>query len=59
MVITGSLSKYDLIQLHAATRLFPISGRMDWLNGRYVSAQWDLAEVERDMKRSTLEGGDL
>jgi len=51
--------KFDTPQLPAATMLFLTSGRMDWLNGRYVSANWNLAEVERDMKASIMERGGL
>ncbi|KAI0294554.1 NAD-P-binding protein [Russula brevipes] len=51
--------KFDAPQLPPATMLFLTSGRMDWLNGRYVSANWNLAEVERDMKESIMERGGL
>jgi len=42
--------KYDAPQLPAATMLCLTSGKMDWLNGRYISANWDLDEVEKKMK---------
>ncbi|KAI0265914.1 NAD-P-binding protein [Gloeopeniophorella convolvens] len=53
----GPLVKYDTPQLPAGTMLHLTSGRMDWLNGRYLSANWDLGELERDMKGIILERG--
>jgi len=41
--------------LPAATALYLTSGRADWLSGRYYSANWDVAEVERDWKDAILE----
>ena len=31
-----------------------MSGKADYLSGRYVSAQWDLGEVERDWKEKVI-----
>ncbi|KAE9383819.1 NAD-P-binding protein [Gymnopus androsaceus JB14] len=46
----------DTVQLPAATalKLTDGSGRFDWLSGRFVSANWDLEEVERDWKKDTV-----
>jgi hypothetical protein len=30
------------------------SGKADYLSGRYVSATWDLSEVERDWKEKII-----
>jgi len=57
--VNWSSIKYDSQQLPTATMLFLTSGRMDWLNGRFVSANWDLGEVERDMKARIVDGGGL
>ncbi|KAI9449370.1 NAD-P-binding protein [Lactarius psammicola] len=45
----------DKVALPAATSLYLTSGRADWLSGRYYSANWDIAEVERDWKDAILE----
>ncbi|KAI0055565.1 NAD-P-binding protein [Artomyces pyxidatus] len=42
-------------ELSAATVLYLSTGKADWLNGRYVSAQWDLGEVEEKYKATILE----
>ncbi|KAE9395825.1 NAD(P)-binding protein [Gymnopus androsaceus JB14] len=46
----------DTLQLPAATilKLTDGSGRFDWLSGRFVSANWDLDEVERDWKKDIV-----
>jgi len=46
----------DTVQLPAATalKLTDGSGRFDWLSGRFVSANWDLEEVERDWKKDIV-----
>jgi hypothetical protein len=31
-----------------------ISGKADYLSGRYVAATWDLGEVERDWKEKIV-----
>ncbi|KAI0313381.1 hypothetical protein OF83DRAFT_1065581 [Amylostereum chailletii] len=49
----------DAIELPAATMLYLTSGRADWLSGRFVSANWDLGEVERDWKDKVVEKGAL
>ncbi|KAI9451763.1 NAD-P-binding protein [Lactarius psammicola] len=41
---------FDTVQLPAATMLYLTSGRLDWLNGKYLSATWDISEIERDWK---------
>lgn len=40
--------------LAAATILYLTSGKADYLSGRYVSATWDLGEVERDWKEKIV-----
>ncbi|KAJ3791167.1 NAD-P-binding protein [Lentinula aff. detonsa] len=51
----------DTLQLPAATilKLTDGSGRFDWLSGRFVSANWDLEEVERDWKEDIVNKGML
>ncbi|KAI0041115.1 NAD-P-binding protein [Auriscalpium vulgare] len=44
----------DTVGLPAATFLYLTSGKADYLSGRYFSANWDLAEVERDYKAKIL-----
>ncbi|KAI0265875.1 NAD-P-binding protein [Gloeopeniophorella convolvens] len=50
---------FDKIELPAATMLYLTSGSVDWLNGRYVSANWDLGEVEKGWKARIMEKGGL
>ncbi|KAI0055950.1 NAD-P-binding protein [Artomyces pyxidatus] len=38
------------VELNAATLLYLAAGKADWLNGRYISVQWDLGEVEQKYK---------
>ncbi|KAF5343055.1 hypothetical protein D9758_011131 [Tetrapyrgos nigripes] len=45
----------DTLQLPAATSLRITSGSEDWLNGRYVNANWNLDEVESTWKAKILE----
>ncbi|KAI0060499.1 NAD-P-binding protein [Artomyces pyxidatus] len=40
----------DTLALPAATFLYLTSGKADYLSGRYISANWDLGEVDRDWK---------
>jgi NAD(P)-dependent dehydrogenase (short-subunit alcohol dehydrogenase family) len=56
----GSLDNMvmDTVQLPAATMLYLTSGRIDWLNGKYLAANWDIAEIERDWKEK-LQAGDM
>jgi len=49
----------DTIALPTATILYFSAGKADWLNGRYVSACWDLSEVERDWKEKILRNNSL
>jgi len=42
------------VGLAAGTILYLTSGRADYLSGRYVSATWDLGEVERDWKEKIV-----
>ncbi|VDB92274.1 unnamed protein product [Peniophora sp. CBMAI 1063] len=49
----------DTTTLAAATVLYLTSGQIDWLHGRYVSANWDLAELERDFKDKILKQDSL
>ena len=44
----------DTQALPAATILYLTSGKADYLSGRYVSATWDLGEVERDWKEKIV-----
>ncbi|KAH8987729.1 NAD-P-binding protein [Lactarius hatsudake] len=50
---------FDAVQLPAATMLYLTSGRLDWLNGKYMSANWDIAEIERDWKEKVQVGNAL
>ncbi|KAJ6463264.1 NAD-P-binding protein [Mycena vitilis] len=45
----------DTLQLPAATSLRLTSGKQDWLSGRYVSANWELDEVETIWKEKIIE----
>ncbi|KAJ3754780.1 NAD-P-binding protein [Lentinula raphanica] len=47
----------DTLELPAATllKLTDGSGRFDFLSGRFLSANWDLEEVERDWKNEIVE----
>ncbi|KIK57225.1 hypothetical protein GYMLUDRAFT_764818 [Collybiopsis luxurians FD-317 M1] len=49
----------DTIQLPAAAilKLTDGSGRFDWLSGRFISANWDLEEIERDHKDEIIKNG--
>ncbi|KAJ3855991.1 NAD-P-binding protein [Lentinula lateritia] len=49
----------DTLQLPDATilKLTDGSGRFDWLSGKFVSANWDLEEVERDWKEKIVNEG--
>ncbi|KAI0311037.1 NAD-P-binding protein [Amylostereum chailletii] len=49
----------DSVALPAATMLYLTAGNADWLSGRYVSANWDLGEVERDWKDKVMKTGAL
>jgi len=49
----------DTIGLPVATILYLAAGKADWLNGRFVSACWDLGEVEHDWKEKILENNAL
>jgi hypothetical protein len=42
------------VELAASTIQYLTSGKADYLSGRYVSAQWDLGEVERDWKEKII-----
>ena len=44
----------DPPEMAAATMLWLCTGRADWLNGRYVSVNWDLGQVEREWKDKIL-----
>ncbi|KAH9021147.1 hypothetical protein EDB85DRAFT_2001323 [Lactarius pseudohatsudake] len=33
------------------------SGRVDWLNGKYLAANWNISEIEKDWKEKTQAGG--
>ncbi|KAI0267647.1 NAD-P-binding protein [Gloeopeniophorella convolvens] len=49
----------ETLRLAAAVMLHLSSGRLDWLSGRYVSANWDFDEVEQFWKQPILDGGML
>ncbi|KAH9016061.1 NAD-P-binding protein [Lactarius hengduanensis] len=40
----------------AATMLYLTSGRIDWLNGKYLAANWDISEIERTGRRRYKQG---
>jgi hypothetical protein len=42
------------VELAASTIQYLTSGKADYLSGRYVSAQWDLGEVDRDWKEKII-----
>jgi hypothetical protein len=42
------------VQLGASTTQCLTSGKADYLSGRYISAEWDLHEVERDWKEKII-----
>ncbi len=44
----------DSPTLCASTILYLISGRADYLNGRFVTSTWDSGEVERDWKEKII-----
>ncbi|KAI0275397.1 NAD-P-binding protein [Gloeopeniophorella convolvens] len=50
---------FDEPALPPAVILHLTSGRADWLNGKYVSANWDFDELERDWKDKVLAKGAL
>ncbi|KAH9000554.1 NAD-P-binding protein [Lactarius hatsudake] len=50
---------FDTLQLPAATMLYLTSGRVDWLNGKFLSATWDISEIERDWKEKIQAGSAL
>ncbi|KAI0275461.1 hypothetical protein BC834DRAFT_965831 [Gloeopeniophorella convolvens] len=45
----------DPPELSASLTLHLVSGKADWLNGCYFSANWDIDELERDWKAKVLE----
>jgi hypothetical protein len=44
----------DTPALPAATILYLMSGKADYLSGRFVASTWDLGEVERDWKEKII-----
>ncbi|KAH9079197.1 NAD-P-binding protein [Lactarius deliciosus] len=50
---------YDTPQLPASTMLYLTSGQVDWLNGKYLAATWDISEIERDWKEKVQAGSVL
>ena len=50
----GSIPVNSTVGLAAATILYLTSGKADYLSGRYVSATWDLGEVEREWKEKII-----
>ncbi|KAJ7657622.1 NAD-P-binding protein [Mycena polygramma] len=49
----------DSVGLSAATMLYLTAGNADWLVGRYVSANWDLGEIEEKWKAKVVDHGGL
>jgi NAD(P)-dependent dehydrogenase (short-subunit alcohol dehydrogenase family) len=49
-----SIPASSAVELPASTIQYLTSGKADYLSGRYVSAQWDLGEVERDWKEKII-----
>ncbi|KAH9180337.1 NAD-P-binding protein [Lactarius sanguifluus] len=49
----------DTLQLPAATMIYLTSGQVDWLSGKYLAANWDISEIERDWKEKVQAGGVL
>jgi hypothetical protein len=52
--VGGSFPVTSTVELAASTVQYLTSGKADYLSGRYVSAQWDLGEVERDWKEKMI-----
>jgi hypothetical protein len=50
----GSFPVNATVELAASTIQYLTSGKADYLSGRYVSARWDLGEVERDWKEKII-----
>ncbi|KAH9963678.1 NAD-P-binding protein [Russula compacta] len=44
----------DTPALPAATILYVVSGKADYLSGRFIASNWDLGEVERDWKEKII-----
>ncbi|KAI5809811.1 hypothetical protein DFH27DRAFT_606224 [Peziza echinospora] len=49
----------DTTALSGATCVFLSTQRADWLSGRYISANWDMEELETDFKEKVLKEGYL
>ncbi|GAW06794.1 hypothetical protein LENED_008743 [Lentinula edodes] len=49
--------KTDSLPAATVLRLTDGSGRFDWLSGKFVSANWDLEEFERDWKEDIMNKG--
>ncbi|KAH9062309.1 NAD-P-binding protein [Lactarius vividus] len=45
---------FDPPQLPAVTMLYFTSARVEWLNGKYLAATWDIAEIERNWKKQEM-----
>ncbi|KAH8996428.1 NAD-P-binding protein [Lactarius hatsudake] len=58
-VVSLDFITFDTPQLPAATMLYLTSGRVDWLNGKYLAANWDISEIERDWKEKVQAGSVL
>jgi NAD(P)-dependent dehydrogenase (short-subunit alcohol dehydrogenase family) len=50
----ASFPANSTVELGASTIQYLTSGKADYLSGRYVSAGWDLGEVERDWKEKII-----
>ncbi|KAI0275425.1 NAD-P-binding protein [Gloeopeniophorella convolvens] len=51
--------EWDSFALPPAVVLYLTSGRADWLNGKFFSANWDVEELERDWKDKVVAKGGL
>ncbi|KAI0027546.1 NAD-P-binding protein [Vararia minispora EC-137] len=52
---TPELPTPDSAALPAALSLHITAGKVDWMHGRYISANWDVEELEKDWKNKILE----
>ena len=52
--VGGSFPVNSTVESAASAIQYLASGKADYLSGRYVSAQWDLGEVERDWKKNII-----
>jgi len=58
-LVVQLLTSFLLAALSGATCVFLSTQRADWLSGRYISANWDMEELETDFKEKVLKEGYL